>query len=219
MKSELIMTEDGSHSLFVPEISESYHSTHGAIQESRHVFIDSGLRQCHKQEFKVLEIGFGTGLNAFLTMMEAERTDKQIMYTTLELFPVEDNTVLKLNFPDILASEKRLIFEQMHSTEWDEEIRLTPFFRFIKLKTDFTKCIFKNQFDVVYFDAFSPEKQPEMWSNELFEKIYTHCNSGAILTTYCAKGIVRRMMQTAGFKVERIPGPPGKREMLRGVKE
>ena len=218
MNSELILTSDGSHSLFVPEIDECYHSTHGAVQESLHIFIDAGLRQCHISEINILEIGFGTGLNAFLTLLEAERSEKQIKYTSLELFPVENHIALKLNYPDILAPEKRLTFEQMHTCTWNEEIQLSPFFGLNKIKTDFTEFVFKNNFDVVFFDAFSPEKQPEMWSDKQFEKIYSHCNPGAILTTYCAKGVVRRTMKSAGFEVERIQGPPGKREMLRGVK-
>ena len=218
MNSELILTSDGSHSLFVPEIDECYHSTHGAVQESRHIFIEAGLKQCHKPEIRVLEIGFGTGLNAFLTLLEAERSEKQINYTSLELFPVEHHIALKLNYPDILAPEKRQIFNQMHTCAWDEEIQLTPFFRLNKLKTDFTEFVFNKNFDVVYFDAFSPEKQPEMWTNKLFEKIYDHCRPGAVLTTYCAKGIVRRALQDSGFKVERLQGPPGKREILRGSK-
>ena len=218
MNSEILLTSDGSHSLFVPEIDECYHSTHGAVQESRHIFIDAGLKLCHKPEICILEIGFGTGLNAFLTLLEAERSEKKINYISLELYPVEINKALQLNYPDILAPDKRPVFNHMHTCSWNEEIQLTPFFRLNKLKTDFTEFVFKNNFDIVFFDAFSPEKQPEMWSDKQFEKIYAHCNPGAILTTYCAKGIVRRTMQSAGFDVERIPGPPGKREILRGVR-
>lgn len=218
MNSEILLTSDGSHSLYVPEIDECYHSTHGAVQESLHIFIEAGLKQCNKQEICVLEIGFGTGLNAFLTLLEAERSEKKINYISLELFPVEINKALQLNYPDILDPDKRQIFKQMHTCAWNEEIQLTPFFDLTKIKTDFTEYAFKNNFDIVFFDAFSPEKQPEMWSDKQFEKIYANCNQGAVLTTYCAKGIVRRTMQSAGFEVERIPGPPGKREMLRGVK-
>jgi len=216
MQTKLKLTEDGSHTLFVPEIDECYHSTHGAIQESRHIFIEAGLKQCPKKEIRILEIGFGTGLNAFLTLLEAEKSEKIIRYTTLELYPVEMETALLLNYPDELAHGKRQDFEKMHTVEWNIEIPVTPYFMLKKVETDFTGFVFKDNFDVVYFDAFSPEKQPEMWSEALFEKIYSHCNSGAVLTTYCAKGIVRRAMQAAGFVVERLPGPPGKREMLRG---
>ena len=218
MQTKLKLTEDGSHTLFVPEIDECYHSTHGAIQESRHIFIEAGLKQCQKKEIGILEIGFGTGLNAFLTLLEAERSKKQVHYTSLELYPVAVETALLLNYPEELAPGKRQDFEKMHASEWNVEIPVTSYFNLTKVETDFTKFMFKDIFDVVYFDAFSPEKQPEMWSEELFENIYLHCNPGAVLTTYCAKGIVRRAMQAAGFVVERLPGPPGKREILRGVK-
>ena len=218
MQTELKITEDGSHTLFVPGIDECYHSTHGAIQESKHIFIEAGLKLCQKNEIRILEIGFGTGLNAFLTLLEAERSEKEIYYTTLELYPVEIEKALQLNYPEQLAPEKRQAFEKMHTAEWNVEISITPFFKLKKLEADFTGSILKDNYDVIYFDAFSPEKQPEMWSRELFEKIYSHCNQGAVLTTYCAKGIVRRAMQTAGFLVERLPGPPGKREILRGRK-
>jgi len=218
MQTELKITEDGSHTLFVPGIDECYHSTHGAIQESKHIFIEAGLKQCPKNEIRILEIGFGTGLNAFLTLLEAERSEKHIHYTSLELYPVETGKAIQLNYPEKLGPEKRQFFEELHKAEWNLEIPITPFFKLKKLDADYTVSILKDNFDVVYFDAFSPEKQPEMWSRELFEKIYSHCNPGAVLTTYCAKGIVRRAMQEAGFVVERLAGPPGKREILRGRK-
>ena len=219
MNSELLITEDGSNSLYVPEIDECYHSSHGAIQESRHVFIEAGLKQCRKSEINVLEVGFGTGLNAFLTMIEAERSGKQIQYVSLEKYPVETEKALRLNYPEELSPEKRSFFELMHISAWNEKIQITPFFSLEKIKTDFTQYTPEHKFDVIFFDAFSPEKQPEMWTQERFELIYKHCNHGAILTTYCAKGVVRRSMQVAGFIVERLAGPPGKREILRGVRQ
>jgi len=218
MNSELLITSDGSHTLFVPEIDESYHSTHGAIQESRYIFIEAGLKKCAKSEIQVLEIGFGTGLNAFLTLLEAEKYNQKIHFTTLELYPVEIEKALQLNYPEELAQENRVNFEKMHTSTWNEEIQITPHFILKKIETDFTRYTFENKFDVVFFDAFSPEKQPEMWTQQQFEKIYASCNSGAILTTYCAKGAVRRAMQAAGFVVERLPGPKGKREILRSLK-
>lgn len=218
MQTELKITEDGSHTLFVPGINECYHSTHGAIQESRHIFIEAGLKQCLKTEICVLEIGFGTGLNAFLTLLESEGSRKRIRYTSLELYPVEVEKAMMLNFPAELASDKKDLFDKLHSSPWNVETDITPGFSLNKIEADFTGYVFEKDFDVVYFDAFSPEKQPEMWSKELFERIYAHCNIGAVLTTYCAKGIVRRAMQEAGFRVERLLGPPGKREILRGLK-
>jgi tRNA U34 5-methylaminomethyl-2-thiouridine-forming methyltransferase MnmC len=218
MNSELLITEDGSNTLYVPEIDECYHSSHGAIQESRHIFIEAGLKQCEKSEINVLEVGFGTGLNAFLTMIEAERSGKQIQYVSLEKYPVETEKALPLNYPEELFPEKRSSFELMHISAWNEKVQLTSFFSLEKIETDFTQYIPVDKFDVVFFDAFSPEKQPEMWTQERFELIYKYCNDAAILTTYCAKGVVRRAMQAAGFTVERLTGPPGKREILRGIR-
>ncbi len=218
MNSELIITEDGSHSLFVPAIDECYHSTHGAVQESKHIFIETALKQCVKTEIRVLEIGFGTGLNAFLTLVEAERSDKKIHYTSLEKYPVEVEKALQLNYPEVVLAGNRNSFEALHTSVWGEEVQIGSNFWLTKIEADFTQFAFNEMFDVVYFDAFSPEKQPEMWSLELFTKIFLRCNPGAVLTTYCAKGIVRRAMQSAGFQVERLPGPPGKRQILRSIK-
>jgi len=218
MNSELRITEDGSHTLFVADIDECYHSTHGAVQESRHIFIEAGLLKCQKSEINVLEIGFGTGLNAFLTMLEANKTETPIHFTTLELYPVPVETALKLNYAAQLAPDFKLCFEKMHTSPWNKEVQISPFFTLCKFKADFTQTIFSEEYDVIYFDAFSPEKQPEMWTAEQFEMLYKCCNFEGVLTTYCAKGVVRRAMQSAGFKVERLPGPPGKREILRGIK-
>lgn len=222
MKIEFEVTEDGSHTLFVPELNEHYHSTHGAIQESMHVFIDAGLRQCAKKDIRVLEIGFGTGLNAFLTLLEAEKTSKKIDFTSLELYPISFSDAQKLNYADMVDSSKKNIFEELHQAEWGSWSQLTLYFSLLKLQMDFSNPANfhpKTGFDVIYFDAFAPEKQPEMWTQEIFDKIYSLCNPDAILTTYCAKGVVRRMLQTSCFSVERLPGPPGKREILRAVKK
>jgi tRNA U34 5-methylaminomethyl-2-thiouridine-forming methyltransferase MnmC len=215
MYSELFITEDGSHTLFVPTIDECYHSTHGAVQESQHIFINSGFKQCDKSEIRVLEIGFGTGLNTFLTLMEAEKTGKKVYYTSLEKYPVEVEQALQLNYVENRFPDLKKEFELLHTSPWNAKVQITAFFLLQKIQADFTIFDLDEMYDVIYFDAFSPEKQPEMWSETLFEKIYSHCNSEAILTTYCSKGIVRRAMQAAGFLVDRLPGPPGKREILR----
>jgi tRNA U34 5-methylaminomethyl-2-thiouridine-forming methyltransferase MnmC len=217
MDSELILTEDGSNTLYVPEIDECYHSSHGAIQESMHIFIEAGLKQSKKHEINILEIGFGTGLNAFLTLIEAEKSQKTIHFISLELYPVEFEKALKLNYSDLISPEFKEIFEKLHTSPWNETVQISPFFSLKKVEADFTKFEFTKKFDVIYFDAFSPEKQPEMWTVEQFEKLYICCNFDAVLTTYCAKGNVRRAMQHAGFNVERLQGPPGKREILRAM--
>ena len=214
MRSELKITEDGSHTLFVPEIDECYHSLHGAVQESRHIFIEAALKQCPKDE---LEVGFGTGLNAFLALLEAEKSGRRIRFITLEKYPVGLETALQLNFAQELGADKAM-FDKLHQAEWNKSVAITPYYTLEKIEADFTQFQHSTNYDVVFFDAFSPEKQPEMWSEEQFRKIYNHCNDNAVLTTYCAKGIVRRAMQAVGFVVERLPGPPGKREILRATK-
>lgn len=218
MHSELLITEDGSHTLFVPAIDETYHSTHGAIQESRHIFINAGFEKCNKQEISVLEIGFGTGLNTFLTLLEAEGSRKKIRYTSLEKFPVSIEKAFQLNYPEQIGQGNLEGFGLIHSAAWNEPVIISPFFTLNKVETDFTTYDFNGKYDLIYFDAFSPEKQPEMWDEKLFSRIFRHCNKGAVLTTYCAKGAVRRALQAAGFVVERLPGPPGKREMLRATR-
>lgn len=221
-KTELITTEDGSHSLFVPHLEEHYHSTHGAIQESRHVYISAGFDACELQQINVLEIGFGTGLNAFLTLLKAESLNKIVYYTSLELYPLNIDSVKQLNYAQQLTDvEQTPLFMALHSAPWDKAIEITPTFILHKIETDFSNPNNLDTdilFDVIYFDAFAPEKQPEMWSQPIFDKLFSLCNPNAIITTYCAKGVVRRMMQSAGFTVERLPGPPGKREILRGRK-
>ncbi len=219
MRTELRITDDGSHTLYVPEIDETYHSTHGAIQESMHIFIHSGLLHCKKQMLNLLEIGFGTGLNAFLAAVTAQDASYTINYHTLEKFPVPAEQALQLNFSQQSAvHNSRELFEKIHLAEWEKEVEISGNFRLKKLNSDFTSYTPDTKFDVVFFDAFSPEKQPEMWTKKQFEKIFAACNEGAVLTTYCAKGVVRRTLQEVGFKVERLPGPPGKREILRAVR-
>lgn len=219
MNSDLLITSDGSHTLFVPEIDECYHSTHGAIQESRHIFIEAALKKTEKSVINVLEVGFGTGLNALLALVETEGSGKSIHYTTLEKHPVAVEKAFLLNYPAMLDVEYKAVFEKLHSCVWDKKVEIVSFFEMEKIKCDFTDFQHKSSYDIVFFDAFSPEKQPEMWTQEQFEKIYAHCNPNAVLTTYCAKGVVRRALQNAGFVVERLPGPPGKREILRAVKK
>jgi len=218
MCPELIITEDGSHSLFVPSLDESYHSSHGALQESQHIFVEAGLKETLKSSVDVLEIGFGTGLNAFLTWIEAERSGRQVCYTAVEKFPVAPALLSQLNYSTTQDPEFFSFFERIHAASWGEKLEMSSHFSLRKIEADFTHYVFLESYDLIFFDAFSPEKQPEMWTGSLFRKLYEHANADAILTTYCAKGAVRRVLQAAGFVVERIPGPPGKREILRARK-
>lgn len=220
MKREIEETADGSRTLFVPELNEHYHSVKGAFTESRHIFIEMGLKHSASTSPHILEIGFGTGLNAFLTLLEAEKTGKHIRYTGIELYPLDETTVCHLHYPELVCPGRETDFHALHAASWEKEETITPFFTLRKIEGDFTQYSFpEKSFDLIYFDAFAPEKQPEMWTQALFDSLYKSLNDKGILTTYCAKGVVRRMLQAAGFTVERLPGPPkGKREILRGTK-
>lgn len=232
MERIIEQTADGSATLFVPSLNEHYHSIKGAQSESQHIFIDMGLKESEATHPRILEIGFGTGLNALLTQRVAEASKRNVHYTTLELYPLAWEVVNQLGYVTPHTPEAA-IFEQMHRTSWEKETTITPHFTLRKRVADVNEWATAQttgkreadaepepHFDLIYFDAFAPEKQPEMWTQELFEQLYTRLNTGGILTTYCAKGEVRRRLQAAGFVVERLPGPPGgKREILRGTKQ
>lgn len=219
MQLQIRKTDDGSETFYVDEIDECYHSTNGAIQESNHIFIQEGLKKCTKEQISIFEVGFGTGLNAFLTLMEAVHSpQKQYFYTAIELYPIETEIVIKINYPEQTAPQFRDLFEKLHLSEWERAEKILPNFTLTKLKADLTTFHTNDSFDVFYFDAFSPEKQPEMWNSHIFQMLYNIANKDAILTTYSAKGIVRRALQSVGFTVERLKGPPGKREIIRATK-
>lgn len=221
MERILEISEDGSHTLFVPSLNEHYHSTRGAIRESRHVFIEAGLQPCDKQEIELLEIGFGTGLNAFLTLLEAEELGKKVTYTAIERYPLGLDDAKKMNYAEQLAPTREELFLQLHASAWGNRIEITPAFHLKKLEMDVHQLSEYHPealFNVIYYDAFAPGKQPGMWTREIFERLYALSDEGALLSTYCAKGDVRRMLQAVGYRVERLPGPPGKREMLRALK-
>ena len=220
-------TADGSHTFLVPELNEHYHSVNGALTESKHVSIDAGLNQIDKKEISILEIGFGTGLNAILSYWEAKSKNIRIHYTAIELYPLDKVQTSLLNFSGEIGVDNS-VFESLHSCEWNQDVCIDSFFTLHKIKGDLLdflsfenleslggKTRFDRKFDLIYFDAFAPDKQPEMWSLEIFSHLFEQTNPNGILTTYCAKGSVRRMLQSAGYVAERLPGPPGKREMLR----
>ena len=220
MLKEFIITEDGSQTIYLPEMDEHYHSVHGAIQESVHIYIEQGLLRTSKNEISILEIGFGTGLNAYLTHCYALDRKISVNYYCLEKYPLSEAEYLQLNYPNTVFPEFSLVFEQMHRAEWGINHEISPTFRLKKVKADLLSYQFdpEPQFDLVYYDAFSPGKQPEMWTEEVLQKVAATVNFGGILVTYCAKGTVRRAFSATGFQMERIPGPIGKKEILRGKK-
>lgn len=204
-------TGDGSKTLYSVRFGEHYHSTFGAKSESEHIFINAGYRATVVNPVSVLEIGFGTGLNAFLTMTQAEKEQRATYYESVEQYPV--------GLPEVQSLLDHERFAMLHTAPWEKDVVFSPCFTLHKRKTDIINVRFSRRFDVVYFDAFSPAVQPEIWTVQIFATLHEAMNSGAVLTTYCAKGDVRRMMQSIGFAVDRLPGPKGKREMLRGVKK
>ena len=220
MKREIITTNDGSKTIHLPDWNESYHSKHGAVQEAQHVFIKSGLCEISKAEIGILEIGFGTGLNAMLTMNKAKETDQLIEYTGLEAYPVSIEELKDLQYDSLPEIEGNVDqFWQLHSSKWNDLFEITPTFSLLKTQAflnEFNPTV--NTYDLIYFDAFGPRVQPDMWTLEIFQKLYSSMENEGVFVTYCAKGQVRRDLIEAGFKVEKIPGPPGKREMLRGRK-
>jgi tRNA U34 5-methylaminomethyl-2-thiouridine-forming methyltransferase MnmC len=213
-KIELQVTEDGSSTLYRSDLDEPYHSIHGAIQESMHVFINAALKQHPNTALNILEVGFGTGLNVLLTLIHGSA--KNIFYHTIERYPLTKDIVSKINYPDCLRiPTANDFFKNIHNTPWNTASRINSNFILYKEEGDLQNFTSKKKFDLIYFDAFAPDKQPELWSSEIFLNIAKHMKPGAILTTYSAKGAVKRALLNAGLKTEKIPGPPGKREMLR----
>lgn len=216
---ELIVTEDGSHTLYIPEMNEHYHSTHGAILESQHVYIEAGLHSVAAEHPVVFEVGFGTGLNAFLSLTESE--DRPMTYISVEKYPLIEEEYSLLNYSKVYSCDEKASFLQLHRSPWGQMTAINSKFNLLKIETDLDVLQFGQlpKFDVIYFDAFAPNKQNDLWTKENFKKIFDHCNPGALFVTYCAQGNVRRTLQEVGFEMERLPGPPGKREMLRGKRE
>jgi len=214
-----MITSDGSTTIHLPDWNEQYHSRHGAIQEAYHVFLNNGFDVLKQKEINILEIGFGTGLNCFITFLEAEKKDKNIEYVGVEAYPVVKDEIDKLNYvSELKVQEKQAVFEKIHTVSWEEEHPVSATFSLIKRKQFFKNIDDKDRFDLIYFDAFGARVQPELWTEEIFSRMFMALKNGGILVTYSAKGSVRRNMQSVGFSVERLPGPPGKREMLRGKK-
>lgn len=218
-KRQLITTSDGSHSLYQIDLDETYHSRHGAIQEAYHVFIKNGLDFISKKKLSILEIGLGTGLNCLISLLESEKHDLTVDYTGIEAYPISLEEMSLLNYLDELKAPLfKKEFDLIHESEWEREIKITDNFSLVKRNQKFQEISDKNRYNLIFFDAFGARVQPELWTEEIFQKMYDALLPNGVLVTYAAKGSVRRAMLSVGFSIERLPGPPGKREMLRGIK-
>lgn len=217
MKRKLILTKDGSHSYYSSEFGEAYHSIYGAIQESRHIFIESGLKLIDKKTIRIFEMGFGSGLNCLLSWAHAQSENQFIKYDSIELYPIDLDEASEFNYPELLGIPREE-FENLHSCPWGERIDLGPNFRIFKIRGDMKSFAPEGPYDLIYFDAFSPDAQADLWKTEIFNKLYKALVPGGILTSYCARGDFKRALREVGFEVERIPGPPGKRHILRAIK-
>ena len=221
---EIITTSDGSHSLLNTELNETYHSTHGAVQESIHVFIKNGLeffvQRNKSSHINILEVGFGTGLNALLALQYSLTHPVNIDYESLEAFPVDLPTVSQLNYPkEISLPEADKYFRQLHQSAWDQSDAITNSFKLLKRHVKIQEAdLGAERFDVIFFDAFAPSKQPDMWELPILQKIEASMRNRAVFVTYCAKGQLKRDLKSLGLVVETLSGPPGKKEMVRAVK-
>jgi tRNA U34 5-methylaminomethyl-2-thiouridine-forming methyltransferase MnmC len=219
MKRELLKTQDGSMTIYIPEMDENYHSGHGAFREAIHVFIQNGLRTLQKNEIRIFEMGFGTGLNALLTLQESMKSEVKIDYSGIEAYPVDLELIEGVKYGDLVQDEASILFPQLHLLAWNESHDLTANFKFKKLHEKIEDHIPEmNSYDLIYFDAFGPRAQGEMWELPVLKKMYDMLKTEGVLVTYCAKGQFKRDLRSLGFETESLPGPPGKREMTRAVK-
>lgn len=221
-KTIIETTADGSHTLFVPDLNEHYHSTHGALQESELVFIENGLHHipgCIK-EMNVLEVGFGTGLNALLTVLESKKQRRKINYIAVEPEPVAEDVLEKLNYPSVIGSTEAVgYFKKIHEAGWVYPAFLSDYFIISKIQAQLQDISLRDdQFHLVYFDAFGPDVQPDLWTEQVFAQLFKCLKPEGILVTYSCKGTVKRALKSAGFSIEKLPGPTGKREVLRAMK-
>ena len=222
MLTRIEITNDGSHTLYVPALNEHYHSTFGAVQESLLIFIQSGFDMMDQAivPVRILEMGFGTGLNALLTCLRSENTSRPVYYTGIEKFPLSSEIIEQLNYPQVLDNASVELFRSLHYAKWNEEVRVTGDFMLHKIESDMQDVLLDpDSFDLVYYDAFGPEIQPELWTYQIFQKIARAMKQNGILMTYSAKGSVRRALKSAGFEVEKLSGPQGKREITRASKK
>jgi tRNA U34 5-methylaminomethyl-2-thiouridine-forming methyltransferase MnmC len=216
--NKLVYTADGSHTIYVPELDEHYHSIHGAVQESEHIFLKNGFDFCGADPVKIFEVGFGTGLNALLTAVRCMEGKRKVLYTAIEKYPVDEVLAQKLNHQQFAGTYGDRLSLLIGAAPWGQMTNICDNFSITKLKGDLVNDNISGNYDLIYFDAFGPDKQPEMWTEAIFKKISAITITGGILVTYSAKGQVRRNLKATGYEVELIPGPPGKRHVTRAIK-
>lgn len=205
--------------MLVPELNEQYHSIHGAVQEAEHVFLKMGLGEYlnyNDVPINIFEVGFGTGLNSLLSAKWASVNNQIIHYTSIEKYPISENEFQQLNYGDFAGDKK--LYEKITSSKWNEFVEISSCFKLRKLELDLIEAVLPSGFDLIFFDAFAPNKQPKLWEVSIFKKMFNLLNSKGFLVTYCCQGQARRNMISAGFSVKKVPGPPGKREMLKASK-
>jgi len=219
MKREVIKTADGSSTISVPELNEHYHSVNGAIAEANHVYINAGFKELEQKQISILEIGFGTGLNALLTLLNSIDDEKNVFYQGVEAYPVSTAELSALNYIEELNAQKSSdLYNLMHDCDWEVETKITDNFTLLKQKKSFKEIDDVSKFDLIYFDAFGPDVQPDLWTEDIFMRMYQSLKPNGILVTYSSKGIVKRALRSVGFTVKRLAGPKGKRHILRASK-
>ncbi|HCM59174.1 MAG TPA: SAM-dependent methyltransferase [Bacteroidales bacterium] len=218
MDTKLIITADGSHTLYVPGMDEHYHSHFGALTESQHIFINAGLASLGPGPVSILEVGFGTGLNALLSATYAETNKIAVSYTSLERYPLDPSVVRQLNYGSLAGEGGEDLFNAIHEAPWNLPSRINDWFTLEKRESDLTTDQLTGSYDMIFFDAFGPDKQPAMWTEEVLRKISAVTYDGSVFVTYSAKGTLKRMLRSLGFEVTHLPGPPGKRVITRAIK-
>ena len=220
MQRKVIDTGDGSKTLFIPEMDEQYHSVNGARTESEYVFLEKGYLHHASKSPVIFEVGFGTGLNALLTALQAENQKRPTTYISIEKYPIKENEIAELNYGAMISDKAINLFSAIHKAPWGTTIKISEYFNLLKIEGDLSKYEFDlpQKFDIIYFDAFGPDKQPTMWNSQIFQKIFDASANDSVFVTYSAKGVIRRQLRDCGYLMERLPGPPGKRQMLRGTK-
>lgn len=219
MNYRVINTNDGSKTIYVEELDETYHSSHGALQEAVHIFINNGIKSINQQQIALFEMGFGTGLNALLTAIYAQENNINVIYSGIEAYPVAFELAQEMDYCALIGKEHEHLFSQLHQCKWDVLETITPNFSLQKIHAKIENYnLPSNQFDCIYFDAFGPRAQEDMWTIQILQKMYNALKPNGFLITYCAKGQVKRNLKSLGFEIEPLPGPPGKREITRAWK-